>query len=125
MLKSCSYGYMDEPGEDAKIVESIYDLQKVIHEDAIQKGWWNTVRNEGELLALIHSEVSEALEALRDHDPPYPQIPEFSSVAMELADVIIRTLDYAESKGIDLGSAIIAKLIYNRTRPFRHGGKAF
>ncbi len=67
------------------------------------------------LLALITSEVSEALEDFRkgnrDHFPE------------ELADVMIRVLDLAGGLGIDLDKAIAAKLEKNRARSYRHGGK--
>lgn len=67
------------------------------------------------VLALIHSEVSEALEAFRKDDR--------DNFAEELADVVIRTLDCAGGLGIDLEKAVLAKLEKNRGRGFRHGGK--
>jgi NTP pyrophosphatase (non-canonical NTP hydrolase) len=100
-------------------------LQEYIHQTAKEKGWWDNPRNDGEIIALIHSELSEALEAIRNGEPMSEKIPEFTELELELADVAIRLMDYAESRGIDLWSAIAAKAEYNKTRSYRHGGKKF
>jgi len=92
---------------------------------AIDKGWWEGERNEGELIALMHSELSEALEAIRKGNPPDDKIPEFTGVEAELADVIIRIMDFAAAKGYRVGEAVVAKIIYNKNRPYKHGGKKF
>jgi hypothetical protein len=98
---------------------------KQIHQTAIEKGWWAEDRNNGELLALIHSEISESLEALRKDNPPDDKLPEFSSAEVELADAVIRIMDMACARKWELGKAIIAKLNFNNTRSFKHGGKKF
>ena len=180
-------------------------LQKEAHAIAKDHGWWDEDRTFGDLIALVHSELSEALEAYRedgdtdahwrwhDHDGKEVRRPE--GVPFELADVVIRVADMAEwygkdlaaevammgaphpdmiagltfggfiaqchmlvanlyhyslvstpssspmlmdvaaliirhieamaaHYGIDLDAAIEAKMEYNRTRPYRHGGKA-
>lgn len=74
------------------------------------------VRKIGTALCLIHSEVSEALEGLRHRDR--------ANFEEELADVLIRVFDVAAGLGIDLDKIVAAKLEKNRTRGFRHGGKA-
>lgn len=94
----------------------IRHLQKLIHRNAINHGWWETERPKPEILCLIHSEVSEALEAYRNHDD--------KGFAEELADIAIRLLDAAEGYGIDLGKEIIKKHQVNVTREYRHGNKA-
>ena len=92
---------------------------------AKEHGWWDGEVNDGEKIALIHSELSEALEALRLHDPPDSHIPKFSALTAELADAVIRIMDYALYRNLRLAEAIQAKREYNSTRSFRHGGKRF
>lgn len=89
-----------------------------------EKGFWDEERNQGEMLALIHSEVSEVLEAIRHDDPESEKIAPFSSVEEELADIIIRVCDFAGGFNYDLDGALSAKMIYNRGRSHKHG-KAF
>ena len=205
---------------------NLADLQKEAHAIAKDHGWWDTERTFGDLIALVHSELSEALEAYREREleaytppddvigqpgklgttrqpHPFPGVGGYvnvkvstkpEGVASELADVVIRVADMAEHYhwdldavsipepeewmefsppksfgdwiglchihasdalvkawmppemfqtpsvslnlvirtvqrmaahyGIDLDAAIKAKMEYNRTRPYRHGGKA-
>lgn len=92
---------------------------------ASQKGWWDAPREKGTLIALMHSELSEALEALREEKRASEKIPEFLAIEEEMADVTIRVLDFCEHFNLDLGGAILAKMDYNDTREYRHGGKEF
>jgi NTP pyrophosphatase (non-canonical NTP hydrolase) len=101
---------------------------KVCHGIAKDKGWWETDRSFPEVCALIHSEVSEALEEWRVlgdreirgvHDSQGKPI----GVPVELADILIRVFDAAGHYGIDLEEALKQKVKFNTTRPHRHGDK--
>lgn len=99
-------------------------------------------RHPAEAMALIHAEVSEAVEAMRDPDSierctkcngansyckkcnGTGKALGGSRVTEELADVIIRVLDLCAAHGLDIGPAVIQKMAYNATRPHKHG-KAF
>lgn len=108
---------------------TIIELQKQSHETAKDKGWHEKDRNIGEMIALCHSELSEALEEARKsklngvkHDPVSGKPVGF---AIELADCIIRIADMAEYMGINLTEAIETKMEYNKVRSYRHGNKLF
>lgn len=96
-----------------------------IHDLARQKGWWEGPRNDYEMIALMHSELSEAVEGLRAGNPPSEKIGKqgFSQVEEELADVVIRIMDTAAGRGWRVGDAVEAKMAYNAQRSYRHGGK--
>ena len=102
-----------------------YKMSVAVHRTALEKGWWDEDRNDGEVIALMHSELSEALEALRKGNPQDEKLPEFSELEAELADVVIRIMDYANSKRLRVASAIVAKAELNKSRPPMHGGKKF
>ena len=112
---------------DAK--PTMQDFTKRAHQTAISKGWWDGVDDADaivpEKLCLIHSEVSEALESYRNGEDML-WITDFGKpegLLAELADVVIRCADLSEALGLDLGSAMSAKMDYNDTRPHRHGDK--
>lgn len=102
----------------------IKELQKMVNEIACSKGWYdNGGPSFSDAMNNLHAEVSEAWEGYRHHNPPSEHIPEFSAIEEELADVVIRIMDTCEHEGYRLTEAILAKCAYNKTRPFRHGGK--
>ena len=106
---------------------TIKKLVEEVHRNALEKGWWETSRTPLEIHALLHSETAEATEAVRNREKPFYLTkngkPEGELV--ELADVIIRIADWCAWNGWDLESALKAKIEYNKTRPYRHGGKAY
>lgn len=121
---------------------SIKELVKIAHGNAVDKGWWEEDRSFGEIIALMHSELSEALEDFRNGELPTTSWYEKKvnselqvkavqmdtdwkpcGIPSELADVVIRIFDACGRYGIDLESAIREKMAYNATRPHRHGNK--
>ncbi len=122
--------------------KSLNELAKEIHANARDKGFFEKEKNIGEMLCLIHSEVSEALEADRkdhfanvdcfeafsDWDRPKGDAFSFESTIKnsfedELADVIIRVLDLCAFKNIDIEKHIALKMKYNSLREKYHSKK--
>ena len=115
-----------------KFCKEIYQVNK-------EKGFWDDRENlpqlgsltgeesetldkafNAQMLALIHSEISEALEADRK-DLMDDKLPHRKGLEVELADAAIRIFDMAGGLNMDLGGAILEKLTYNKSRPFKHG----
>lgn len=97
------------------INSSVQILVDACYHQSAAMGWWDTPRNTGEAIALMHSELSEALEGARKGGVSY-NIPEFSLVEEELADAIIHICDFAGGAGLDIAGALVTKLFYNQTR---------
>ena len=107
------------------VIEDVINLLiKRSHDTAMVKGWWDNERNDGELIALMHSELSEGLEALRTNAKS-DKIKEFYGIEEELADILIRIFDMVGDRKYRLAQALLAKMEYNKSRPVMHGGKKF
>lgn len=125
------------------------ELSKEIHENAVSHGWWDEPRNLLEIAALCHSEISEAVEEYRSGRPlVYHKCSAHESecagwfmdmeshnciedkccnfgnpegIAVEMADCLIRILDWFGHEGLDVDAIVREKMEYNRTRPYKHG----
>lgn len=116
------------PNEPTAGSNQMNKLADEIHRVACSKGWWDKPRSVLEIAALIHSEISEAVEAAREPDNALVWTdaegkPE--GVAVEMVDAMIRILDYLASVHVDIDHILKLKMHYNRSRSYRHGGRTF
>ena len=100
-----------------------------IHKNAVQHGWYDgqSVKNFGELLMLVVTEVAEVMEEYRNgrlmRETYVNEKGKMCGIPSELADIVIRVMDICGYYEIDLEQAIAEKHEYNKSRPYKHGGK--
>jgi NTP pyrophosphatase (non-canonical NTP hydrolase) len=126
-----------------EILEVLEVLVKECHANSYEHGFWVDYSRIRELLgtldpgsvntyvvdtklhkiALMMSELGEAVEGIRK---PHldGHCPKFTSEEVELADTLIRIFDYCGKFNLRIGEAVLAKMEYNKTRPYMHGKEA-
>ena len=126
---------------------NLNEYAQKIHQNAVAHGWWDKSCSFGDIVALCHSELSEALEEYRAGNLMEWRECEFDGfpcdkstcetkecngaylhskpegIAVEMADCLIRLLDWFGKEGLDVDRIVQEKMAYNETRPYRHGNK--
>ena len=103
-----------------QMADAVNKIAETVH--MLNDQWWKNPkngrrikRNKAEMIALMHSELSEALEAVRK-DAKDGHLPQWRGEEIEMADAVIRIFDYCAGHGLNIGEAIMAKLFYNLQR---------
>ena len=113
--------------EEWKEKKMLNELVERVHKNAVDHGFWENERNFGEIISLMHSELSEAFEEYRIgkkyNETYYENGEKPCGIPSELADVILRICDFCGAYNIDLDKIINEKVEYNETRPYKHGKK--
>ena len=111
------------PAADVAPVTTLNELTKEIHDNAVSHGWWDEPRNLLEIAALCHSELSESVEEYRAGRPMVwaNEDGKPEGIATEMADCLIRILDWFGHEGLDADEIVRQKMAYNRGRPYKHG----
>lgn len=92
---------------------AVKELTRICHKIAREKGFWDEKRNLGEMLMLVVTELSEAMEAYRVEDR--------ENFNEEIADTFIRLFDLCGGLKIDIEKEIKKKMVKNKNRPYKHG----
>ena len=115
---TASFGISDLQGADFLTAFALNELAYFCHANAVRRGFWESFdyddpRHILSVLALIGTEVSEAVEAVRKDDT--------ENFAEELADILIRVFDVAGAMDVNIGRMVLDKMEKNRGRSFKHG----
>ena len=140
--KRTNMGLLDSERQSHKpqeYLQKLTPMARALHQNAIDHGWWEyhpEVPDQSivfEKLLLINSEIAEVVEDIRKTKPYFNKSSELCTisaegkpegVAIELADVLIRTLDLMVFLGINPEEVVNLKHNYNKNRSYRHGGKS-
>jgi NTP pyrophosphatase (non-canonical NTP hydrolase) len=108
----------------SKFIELVDKFALDVYNNNVDHGFWEvpaSETNKSEKLMLMVTELAEACEALRHGNPNDDKVTDMPSDVVELADCVIRIMDYCNAFGLDLGAAIVAKHKFNVNRPYKHG----
>lgn len=115
-----NHAYIKEKEYQENYADQVKYLQVLCHGLASEAGWWDNrdlddPQTIPTCLCLVHSEVSEAMEGARKNRMD-DHLPHRKALEVELADAMIRILDLAGAYQLDLGGALVEKLVYNTQR---------
>lgn len=106
---------------------SLNNLSKRAYENSKKHGFWEKEKNFGDVISLMHSELSEAYEEYRHNkglnETYYEEDGKPCGIPSELADTVIRIFDFCGGYNIDLEKIILEKMQYNESRPYKHNKK--
>jgi NTP pyrophosphatase (non-canonical NTP hydrolase) len=109
---------------ESKFVQGWFQLQEEVTKTSKDHGFLDDDFDPPKALLLMHSEISEAAEVLRTGENPEDEkCPGYSKISVEIADLVIRLMVFADQMGLNIPEALILKDKYNKTRPYKHNKK--
>ena len=101
---------------DGQLVELLNRLSEATNKCSIASGGWDNDPSDGEKIASLHSKISTIWECVRRQDPKDEKMPTFTRVESEMADLVLKLMDYAQQRRLRLGEAVIARHRLNLNR---------